>query len=285
MDVPIVDVHVHIQPWDMLRSDVQATMTAQRRPDELTLLRAFLQDPRALLRWMDAQGIQAIALINYSSPDVMGFTDEVNDFVTKFCAVAPDRLIAVGSLHPRFTPNPADFVRTWIDRGLRAFKLHPPHQLVYPNDYLHGNRSLEALYAICQEAGVPVIVHTGTSIFPGARNRFGDPIYLDDVAVDFPNLRIIMAHGGRPLWMNTAFFLLRRHPNVFLDIAGIPPKSLLEYFPRLAEVADRVLFGSDWPGPGVPGIRANAEAFWDLPLPESVRRQILCENYRKLWPL
>jgi len=284
MNVPIVDMHVHIQPWDMLKPEVRAVLTAHRRPEELALLRDFLRNPQALLQWMDAQGIQAMALINYSSPDVMGFTDDVNDFVTKFCAVAPDRLIAVGSLHPRLTPNPADFIRTWIDRGLRAFKLHPPHQLVYPNDYLHGNRHLEALYAICQEAGVPVIVHTGTSIFPGARNRFGDPIHLDDVAVDFPNLRIVMAHGGRPLWMNTAFFLLRRHPNMFLDIAGIPPRSLLEYFPRLAEVADRVVFGSDWPGPGVPGIRANAEAFWALPLPESVRRQVLYENYRRLWP-
>jgi len=284
MNIPIVDMHVHIQPWDMLKPEARAVMTAHRRPEELALLQDFLRNPQALLRWMDAQGIQAMALINYSSPDVMGFTDDVNDFVTKFCAVAPDRLIAVGSLHPRLTPNPADFIRTWIDRGLRAFKLHPPHQLVYPNDYLHGNRHLEALYAICQEAGVPVIVHTGTSIFPGARNRFGDPIHLDDVAVDFPNLRIVMAHGGRPLWMNTAFFLLRRHPNMFLDIAGIPPRSLLEYFPRLAEVADRVVFGSDWPGPGVPGIRANADTFWALPLPESVRRQVLYENYRRLWP-
>ena len=73
--------------------------------------------------------------------------------------------------------------------------------------------------------------HTGTSIFPGARNTYGDPIYVDDVAVDFPKMKILLAHGGRPLWMHTAFFLLRRHANVFLDISGIPPKSLLNYFP------------------------------------------------------
>ena len=56
-----------------------------------------------------------------------------------------------------------------------------------------------------------------------------------------------MAHGGRPLWMNTAFFLIRRHPNVFLDISGIPPKTLLKYFPRLEEIASKTLFGTDWP--------------------------------------
>ena len=55
-------------------------------------------------------------------------------------------------------------------------------------------------------------------------------MYLDDVAVDFPKMKILLAHGGRPLWMDTAFFLVRRHPNVYLDISGIPPKSLLAIF-------------------------------------------------------
>jgi len=61
--------------------------------------------------------------------------------------------------------------------------------------------------------------------------------------------------------MNTAFFLLRRHPNVYLDISGIPPKTLLTYFPRLDEIAHKTLFGTDWPGPGVPtssGISRNS---------------------------
>ncbi len=283
MDVPIVDMHVHIQPWRMLHASVLETMTRRRAPEELEQLRVLMDDPVTLLRWMDREGIAAIALINYSSPDIMGFTDEVNAYVTDFCREAPDRLIAFGSVHPRFTPNPEDFIRRWIDRGLRGFKIHPPHQLCYPNAYLQGNRTLEVLYRICQDAGIPVMIHTGTSVFPGARNRYGDPMHIDDIAVDFPRLTIIMAHGGRPIWMSTAFFLMRRHPNVFLDISGIPPQRLLDYFPRLNEIADRVVFGSDWPGPGVPGIRANAETFWQLPLPEPVRRAILAENWKKLW--
>ena len=98
--------------------------------------------------------------------------------------------------------------------------------------------------------GSPSCSTPGTSIFPGARNKYGDPIYVDDVAVDFPKLKILLAHGGRPLWMHTAFFLVRRHPNVYLDISGIPPKTLLKYFPRLDEIAHKTLFGTDWPGPG-----------------------------------
>ena len=92
-------------------------------------------------------------------------------------------------------------------------------------------------------------------------------MFVDDVAVDFPKLKILLAHGGRPLWMDHAFFLLRRHPNVHLDISGIPPKALLKYFPRLHEISHKTLFGTDWPGPGVPDMEQNLEDFRALPLP------------------
>ena len=68
-------------------------------------------------------------------------------------------------------------------------------------------KELEIIYRAAEANGVPVMFHTGTSIFPGARNKYGDPIHVDDVAVDFPKLKILLAHGGRPLWMQTAFFL------------------------------------------------------------------------------
>jgi uncharacterized protein len=103
------------------------------------------------------------------------------------------------------------------------------------------------------------------------------------VAVDFPKLKIILAHGGRPLWMQTAFFLLRRHPDVFLDISGIPPKSLLKYFPRLDEVADKTLFGTDWPGPGVPEVKENLEAFRALPINGKIQQQILSKIALSIW--
>ena len=88
---------------------------------------------------------------------------------------------------------------------------------------------------------------------------------IDDVAVDYPELTIIMAHGGRPLWMETCFFLLRRHANVHMDISGIPPRLLLRYFPRRAEVAHKTLFGTDWPSPGVESPRKNLEELRALP--------------------
>jgi predicted TIM-barrel fold metal-dependent hydrolase len=129
-----------------------------------------------------------------------------------------------------------------------------------------------------------VIVHTGTSVFPGARNKFADPLFVEDVAIDFPDLTIVLAHGGRPLWMETAMFLTRRFPNVWLEVSGVPPARLLEYFPRLPALAEKVLFGTDWPGPGVKDIRANLDAFRALPIPTDVQRRILEENPLRVFP-
>jgi predicted TIM-barrel fold metal-dependent hydrolase len=85
--------------------------------------------------------------------------------------------------------------------------------------------------------------------------------------------------------MNTAFFLLRRHPNVFLDISGIPPQALLNYFPRLEEIANKTLFGTDWPGPGVPDVKKNLDGFRALPLSEETKLQILSKTALNIWPV
>ena len=124
-------------------------------------------------------------------------------------------------------------------------KVHPPHQLVAANGYVHGDEALAAIYATAEEAGRPVMIHTGTSIFPGARNRFADPMAVRRRGRGFSEAPIILAHAGRPLYMETAAFLARRHPNVHLDLSGIPPKKLLEYLPRLEELSDKCLWGTD----------------------------------------
>jgi hypothetical protein len=281
----IVDAHIHIQPWRQFRPEALDKM-AKGRPDN-DRIRAMCDDPGAFLRFLDEQGIDRAVLVNYVSPDIIGFTDEINGFIGRYCRGHENRLVPVGGVHPRLAPDPAADLTQAVERhGIRVLKLHPPHQLFRVNAYRDGGDlpQLAPLYARAAALRIPVMVHTGTSIFPGARNKYGDPMDIDDVAVDFPDLTIIMAHGGRPLWMNAAMFLLRRHPNVYMDISGIPPKALLDYFPRLAEVAGKTMFGTDWPGPGVPGVRCNVEAFLALPLPEPARRAILGGTAERVFP-
>ena len=278
----ITDCHVHIQPVEMFKPEALAAMK-NKRPNFDQIVE-FCRSPKSFLAYLDRCGIGRAVLINYVAPEVIGFTSGVNAFVSDYCKADPACLIPCGSLHPRHTQNVLADVEQIVRLGIRLIKIHPPHQLLFPNDYLKGVKELEIIYRAAEANGIPVMFHTGTSIFPGARNKFGDPIHIDDVAVDFPKLKILLAHGGRPLWMTTAFFLIRRHRNVYLDISGIPPKTLLKYFPRLEEIASKTLFGTDWPGPGVPDVKQNLDDFRALPLPDAVKHQILETNALTIWP-
>ena len=279
----ITDCHIHIHPMEMLRSG--ALELIKRDRPNFDQIADFGHSPTSLLKYLDEAGVERAVLINYVAPDFIGFTPTINQYVADYTKENPRRLISCGGLHPRQSQNIMAEVEQFLRLKIRAIKLHPPHQLLFPNDYLNGVKELEVIYRAAEANGLPIIFHTGTSIFEGARNRYGDPMYLDDVAVDFPKLKIIMAHGGRPLWMDTAFFLLRRHPNMFLDISSIPPRSLLKYFPRLEEIAYKSMFGTDWPGPGVPEMRKNVDDFCALPLSEKSRQQILWDTALTIWPL
>lgn len=273
---------MHIQPQEMFKP--AALEAIKRKRNNYDQIAEFCRSPKAFLKHLDSVGVTRAVLINYVAPEIMGMTPEVNQYVADYVKEDPKRLIPCGSVHPRHTRNVLADMEKILRLGIRMIKIHPPHQLLYPNDYLRGVNELEIIYRAAEANGIPVMFHTGTSIFPGARNKYGDPIYLDDVAVDFPKLTILLAHGGRPLWMETAFFLIRRHANVYLDISGIPPKALLKYFPRLEEIASKTLFGTDWPGPGVPDMKQNLDDFRSLPLEKSVQQQILSRTALQLWP-
>jgi hypothetical protein len=267
---------------DMFKPSALDLMRAKR--PNFAQIEEYCRSPKAFLKYLDTCGVDRAVLINYVAPEVIGFTNGVNQFVADYIKQDPKRLIPCGSLHPRHSTNILADVEQLLRLRIAMIKIHPPHQLLFPNDYLNGVTELEIIYRAAEANGIPVMIHTGTSVFPGARNKFGDPVYVDDVAVDFPKLKILLAHGGRPLWMDTAFFLVRRHPNVFLDISGIPPKSLLQYFPRLEEIAAKTLFGTDWPGPGVPDIRTNLQDFRALPFKPEVQDQILSGTALDIWP-
>ncbi|HVT02335.1 MAG TPA: amidohydrolase family protein [Thermoanaerobaculia bacterium] len=275
----VFDAHVHIQPWQMLKPAALALMNDDAHRD----VAAILERPENLLRHLDGNGVERICCINYVSPDVMGFTAAANDWIARYTDGHRDRLLPVGSVNPLHCNDVAGEIERVLDLGIRMIKIHPPHQLFSPNDYRGSLPDLAHIYRACETRRIPVMFHTGTSVFPGARNVYADPMPIDDVAVDFPELQIVLAHGGRPLYGETAFFLVRRHPNVRLELSGIPPKSILRFFPRLAEIADKVLWGTDWPSPGVVSMRKNIDDFLQLGLPEAATRKILSDNANQLF--
>lgn len=280
----VIDIHVHMQPLDQMKPEC-LELIRKTQPEFDTIVE-LTKDPAKFIARMDEEGIEKAGIINYVAPRIMGFTETVNDWAADYARNHRDRLIPFGSVDPATAKDPAgEMDRIINDLQLSGIKIHPPHQLVYPNEYLDGLKALEIIYRKAEEARLPVMIHTGTSIFRAARSKYGNPFGIDDVALDFPDLSILIAHGGRPLWMRESVFLTRRFPNVYLEISSIPPQNLLKYFPDLERLADKVIWGSDWPGPMVPGMKENVDRFLALPLKDETRQKILYDNAARLFKL
>ena len=279
---PVFDAHIHVGPYDQMNEAARRVMMGGR--NDLELLEGVRRSSDELLKAMDAQGIAKAALVNSVAPEVTGVTDLVNAWISRYVGSHRDRLVPIGGIHPRRSRDVAGEMRRLFDvHRLGAIKVHPPHMELAANAYRTDCPALADIYRVAGEAKRPVLIHTGTSNFPGARKVYADPLACDDVAVDFPETTIVLCHAGRPLWYETAFFLVRRHSNVLLDISSIPPKKLLDVLPRLSEVADRVLWGTDWPSKGVRSMRHSVEEFLALSLSDEVRRKVLFDNAAALF--
>lgn len=270
--MPVIDFHVHImdavklQPWTM---DYLVESSGQSM-EHLTRL---MTSPDLLLDMLRENGVDRAVVLTEISPITTGVIS--NEAVSEFCQ-AQDALIPFANINPFMVGNPArELERCVLEMDFRGLKLYPTYQGFYANDSM-----IYPVYAKAQELGIPVMIHTGSSIFSGARLKYGDPLWIDDVAVDFPDLTLIQAHGGRGFWYQRALFMARLHKNVYVEIAGLPPHKLLEYFPDLERSAEKIIFGSDWPG--LRSIKQNLEAIRSLPLTKDTKARILGDNASRL---
>jgi hypothetical protein len=228
----------------------------------------------------------AAVIFPVDSESEMGNWRIANEEVAEVAAEHADVLIPFASIDPAKGKMGAREARRLVQEyGVRGFKFHPSMQGFYPND-----RKAYALYEAIQEAGVPALFHTGqTGAGAGARGglgvrlKFSNPIFLDDVAVDFPDMPIILAHPSFP-WQDEALAVATHKPNVYIDLSGWSPKyfpaNLVQYSNTLLK--DRVLFGSDYPA--ITPDRWLAD-FEKLPIKPEVRPMILKQNAIRLLKL
>ncbi|HEY0447771.1 amidohydrolase family protein [Actinophytocola sp.] len=233
--------------------------------------------PAGLDELLESEGVDRALLFCEYSPRATGI-QPIEDNLP-LVEHNPVRFRLVANVNPHLHHPLASEVERQLSLGAVALKIHPVHGGFSPSD-----KELYAAYQVCADRGVPVIVHTGSSTFPGARARFGDPALMVDVVEDFPTLDVIFAHAGRGWWYDVAAFLALAKPNVWLDLAGLPPRKLPSYFARfdLERLAAKMVFGTDWPG--IPGVARNARALTELGLPGEVLRGVLGGNAAKLFP-
>lgn len=269
----IIDFHIHIglkEHWHEWIHDYQKSFRSEfyERYEELT-------HPEGLASYFQSNQVERAVILPEISPISTGVVS--NEYVLDFCK-DHDIFIPFCTINPFLSKNLAQDFRNYISQGAQGLKLYPPYNHFYPNESM-----IYPLYSIAQEKGLPVLVHTGSSVFRGSKLKYADPLHLDDVATDFPELTLVMAHSGRGLWYERAFFLSRLHPNLYLEISGLPPKNLLHYFPDMEKNIDKFIYGSDWPG--ITTIASNVEAIKELPLADESKRKILHDNAARILKL
>jgi len=250
----LVDAHVHVARLPTLSADWQnwvATFGSGIPVGDL-FDAAGVPRPAALDAYFAAEGADHVLLFTEYSPKATGI-QPIED-VIPVVAQNPARFRPVANINPHLHyPVKAELARQ-VDLGAVACKIHPVHGGFEPAD-----RMLYPAYALCEELSLPVVVHCGTSTFAGSVNAYGEPALLDPVLRDFPELTVVLAHGGRGWWYDQAAFMALMRPETWLEVAGLPPARLPDYYGRsLVRLASKMVFGTDWPG--VPGVQRNARA-------------------------
>jgi predicted TIM-barrel fold metal-dependent hydrolase len=260
-----IDVHVHAPLPPASGRDVVGEQMARYFKD---------RDIIAVLLWVDART---------QSDRPQGSNDWIAELVRRH----PDQFIGFGSVDPHMGREAVREARRCVEElGLRGFKFHPITQRFEAND-----PRFYPLWQTISDLGVPALFHTGqtgvgarTPGQSGIKNKYGRPYpYFDDLAADFPELTIILAHPSFP-WVDEQLSVANLKTNVYLDLSGWSPKyfsqNLVQYCNTLLQ--DKALFGSDYPAITPDRwLRDFAEA----PFSDEVRPKILLENARRVLKL
>ncbi|MGV8163097.1 MAG: amidohydrolase family protein [Candidatus Nanoarchaeia archaeon] len=231
-----IDVHVHVGKGVPLM-------------DEGISCTGISTDSDNLLKHMDKHHVEKAIILAMDIPGSL----VSNDFVAELQAKNPDRFVGCACINPLNHPDFGilEMIRCIDKLGLKALKLMPPYQFFHVND-----KRLYPLYTLLEQRNILLIVHTGTTDWQPAKLEFCRPLELDTVAVDFPKLKILMAHSGDP-WFEETKDILHKNKNVYADFSGIVLESdpnrgvdnLKTFFDNYLHQfpINKLLFGTDWP--------------------------------------
>ncbi|HUW38217.1 MAG TPA: amidohydrolase family protein [Rhodocyclaceae bacterium] len=279
-----IDVHTHAEKSCRMPTDeeAQAMEEAKKKYFKHTIGQPSIPEIAAYYR----ERRIACVVFPVDSECATGMHRVPNDEVAELVAQNDDVMIPFASIDPHKGKMGVREARRLIEEyGVKGFKFHPSVQAFYPDD-----RMAYPLYEVIAEYGLPALFHTGqTGIgagMPGGGNvrlKYSNPMHIDDVAADFPDMPIILAHPSFP-WQEEALSVATHKPQVYIDLSGWSPK----YFPPIliqyanTLLKDKMLFGSDFPL--ITPDRWLAD-FAKIPIKDEVRPLILKENAMRLLKL
>ena len=274
----IINSHVHLIEIEAMLAKYKWLTSLPSGINTLAGIEQLVQpllSVATLLKQMDEAGVEKSVLYAVEAPIVYAS----NEYVAELCSQHPDRLIGFASVDPKKTDALQVLDKAVNQLGLRGLKFHPPLQDFFPND-----EEVFPVYEWAQKHGLPVVFHVGSTPF-GALCRLSqaNPLLLDEVAVAFPNLKIILTHLGT-LWQHEAFMVVEKNENVYIDTAAYlyEIESLLnmDLVHRLGE--DKIIFGTDYPMPFAGKVHQMADfvsCIKKLPLEKDVIRKIFSDNF------
>jgi uncharacterized protein len=278
-DLVAIDVHTHA--WkSALRVDEKLTESQE------AMGRYFRYQPQhqTVPEMADMYRKLKMAFVVFTVDGEKGASRGItNEEVAELAHRNADVAIPFASINPhRGAEGLRAAKRLITEYKVKGFKFHPSVQEFFPND-----RLAYPLYEAIAEAKLPALFHTGqTGVGAGTRGgggvrlKYSNPLHLDDVAADFPDMPIILAHPSFP-WQEEALSVATHKPQVYIDLSGWSPK----YFPPILVqyantlLKDKILFGSDYP---VISPEKWIEEFAKLPIKPEVRPLIMKENAARL---
>jgi len=277
-----IDVHVHPPTKEFLIDSggrhVEAAVKKFGRTIELRTFEQMLDEYARC-------DVEKLVLFAWDAETTSHMPRVTNEFVAKVADQYPERIIGFASVDPHKKSAVKDFEYAIRELSLVGLKLHPQVQAFEPNDPAYY-----PLYSKCVELGVPVTFHTGSTYWGaglegggGIKLRFSDPMLLDDVAADFPDLKLIMAHPGWP-WQDEQLAIATHKNNVYIDLSGWSPKYfqplLITYMTKM--IPQKFLFGTDYP---MLSPQRWLLDFEGLGLSSEIKSMVLRENAKNLLKL
>jgi uncharacterized protein len=240
MSSSIIDCHIHLNNYDGLNKTENKVLSLQERLD-------------ALVGNMKDNGVAySIVISSYKVDENRPSTSQIIDIVNKN-GLADKIGVVAGFTIDNHTKEDLKNYRQWLKDGLiKGLKLYCGYEHHYPYDERY-----QIVYDMCTEYGLPVMIHTGDVFYSRAKVKYSHPLNIDDIAVDNPELKIVMCHIGNP-WITDCQEILYKNKNVYADISGLVVGNFtlsgqIHYASKIKEILNYVddphhlLYGSDWP--------------------------------------
>ncbi|MDK2802083.1 MAG: amidohydrolase family protein [Oscillospiraceae bacterium] len=277
-DGKVIDFHVHVGEFSNLREDIQKLLMMKDDDREFDVKKMF-SNPCDLMEYLVKSGVEKAVILGEDGPGTnFHITSKfVCDFKEKSPLEYQNMLVCLGCLNPNSIDiSPIEKYQNDIKLGICGYKLYPSDHNFDPL-----TKSLFDVYRSMEKNKHILMFHTGESAQIDSVSNWQNPLDYKIIAETFPDLVIILSHGGNKKYASESFNMMINYKNVYMDTGFINPSILMEMYPEINHVVNKILFASDMPG-GVSSLKNYIAEFRQMKLSDEDIEKILYSNAKKI---